>query len=167
MVLYGAINQTCFRNKLPCFHREFSCSKSCQVHREYATFHTYTQDHFVYVPSQWETTLHCNIVSHWLGAYTKWSLAQDINYVQTQQYKLIYVNTHPKIHALFMITTTTNSLSCNEFFRNLGTNFSKICSKTQKFSYKKWFYTVRKMAAILSWLRWIDGAPIKKVYLIP
>ena len=22
-------------------------------------------------PSQWETTLHCNVVSHWLGAYKK------------------------------------------------------------------------------------------------
>ena len=32
------------------------------------------RDHFVYPPSQWETTLHCNVVSHWLGAYTKWSL---------------------------------------------------------------------------------------------
>ena len=31
-------------------------------------------NHFVYVPSQWEMTLHCNVVSHWLGAYTKWSL---------------------------------------------------------------------------------------------
>ena len=30
--------------------------------------------HFVYGPSQWVTTLHCNVVSHWLGAYTKWSL---------------------------------------------------------------------------------------------
>ena len=28
-------------------------------------------DIFVYVPSQWEMTLHCNIVSHCLGAYTK------------------------------------------------------------------------------------------------
>ena len=25
-------------------------------------------------PSQWETTLQCNVVSHWLGAFTKWSL---------------------------------------------------------------------------------------------
>ena len=33
-----------------------------------------SRDHFVYAPSQWETTLHCNIFSHWLGAYTKWSL---------------------------------------------------------------------------------------------
>ena len=28
----------------------------------------------VYAPSQWGTTLQCNVVSHWLGAYTKWSL---------------------------------------------------------------------------------------------
>ena len=27
--------------------------------------------HFVYVPSKWETTLLCNVVSNWLGAYTK------------------------------------------------------------------------------------------------
>ena len=45
-----------------------------------------TQDHrgwagrdlFVYATSQWETTLHCNVVSHWLGAYTKWTLECDI-----------------------------------------------------------------------------------------
>ena len=34
----------------------------------------WSRDHFVNVLSQWETTLHCNVVSHWLGAYTKWSL---------------------------------------------------------------------------------------------
>ena len=32
------------------------------------------RDHFVYAPSQWETTLLSNVISHWLGAYTKWSL---------------------------------------------------------------------------------------------
>ena len=26
-----------------------------------------------FAPSQWETTLQRNVVSHWLGAYTKWS----------------------------------------------------------------------------------------------
>ena len=35
-----------------------------------------SRDHFVYVPSQWETMLHYNIVSHWLGAYAKWSSYQ-------------------------------------------------------------------------------------------
>ena len=34
----------------------------------------YYRDYFVYAPNQWETTLQCNIVSHWLGAYTKRSL---------------------------------------------------------------------------------------------
>ena len=32
------------------------------------------RDHFVNAPSQWEMILHYNIVSHWLDAYTKWSL---------------------------------------------------------------------------------------------
>ena len=32
------------------------------------------RDQFVYAPYQWETTLQCNVVSHWLGTYTKWSL---------------------------------------------------------------------------------------------
>ena len=31
-------------------------------------------DFFMYAPSQWETTLQCNVVSHWLCAYTKRSL---------------------------------------------------------------------------------------------
>ena len=32
------------------------------------------RDHFMYAPSQWVTTLYCNVVSHWQGSYTKWSL---------------------------------------------------------------------------------------------
>ena len=32
------------------------------------------RDHSVHAPGQWEMTLHCSVVSHWLGAYTKWSL---------------------------------------------------------------------------------------------
>ena len=35
------------------------------------------RDHFVYASSQWETTLQCNVVSHWLDAYTKWSLHNE------------------------------------------------------------------------------------------
>ena len=32
------------------------------------------RDYFVNVPSQWDMVLHCNVISHWLGANTKWSL---------------------------------------------------------------------------------------------
>ena len=50
-----------------------------QQHYTDATFGEFTghlhkesvRDHFVHAPSQWETTLHCNIVSHWLSACTK------------------------------------------------------------------------------------------------
>ena len=35
-----------------------------------------SRDYFVYAASQWGTTLHCNVVSHWLGAYTKLSLPE-------------------------------------------------------------------------------------------
>ena len=34
----------------------------------------YIRDQFVYAPIQWETTLHCNVVSHWLGVCSKWFL---------------------------------------------------------------------------------------------
>ena len=30
--------------------------------------------HSVYGSSRWETTLHCNVVPHWLSPYLKWSL---------------------------------------------------------------------------------------------
>ena len=35
-----------------------------------------SRDRFVYAPSQWETTLQCNVVSNWLSTYPKWSLLQ-------------------------------------------------------------------------------------------
>ena len=37
-------------------------------------WYCYGRDHFVYVPSQWEMALHCNAISHWVGAYTEWFL---------------------------------------------------------------------------------------------
>ena len=39
-----------------------------------AIFPCIPRDHFVYAPSQWEATLQCNVVSHWLDAFIKWSL---------------------------------------------------------------------------------------------
>ena len=34
------------------------------------------RDQSSYAPSQWETLLQCNNVSHWLGAYLDWSLGR-------------------------------------------------------------------------------------------
>ena len=31
-------------------------------------------DHSGHELSQWETTLHCNVVSHWLSSYSEWAM---------------------------------------------------------------------------------------------
>ena len=35
---------------------------------------SWCRDHQGYAPSQWKMTLQCNVIPHWLGAFTKWSL---------------------------------------------------------------------------------------------
>ena len=37
-----------------------------------------SRDHPMYAPSQWETSLQCNNVSHWLGTYLDWFLKSII-----------------------------------------------------------------------------------------
>ena len=37
-----------------------------------------SRDHSGYELSQWETTLPCNVVSHWLSPYPEWSLRRQI-----------------------------------------------------------------------------------------
>ena len=54
------------------------CRQNDGKYREYMRM--IHRDYFMNVPSQWETMLQRNIVSHWLGTFTKWSLIQDWNY---------------------------------------------------------------------------------------
>ena len=42
------------------------------------------QESFCVCTSQWETALHCNAISHWLDAYTKWSLCWHDNQLKIQ-----------------------------------------------------------------------------------
>ena len=44
-------------------------------------------DQFVYVSSQWETTLQCNVISHWLATYMEWSLCSDHFVYASNQWK--------------------------------------------------------------------------------
>ena len=52
------------------------------------------RDHFVYVPSQWETALQCNVVSHWMGAYKEWTLYTNrkfyVQNISQEQAMLLY-----------------------------------------------------------------------------
>ena len=49
------------------------------------------RDHFVYVPSQWEMTLQCNVVSYRLGAFRKWS-----QLIISQDVLILLIDTDPK-----------------------------------------------------------------------
>ena len=49
----------------------------------------HVRDYFVYTPNQWKTTLQCNVVCHWLGAYTK--CLSVLNAKDTATVKLLYV----------------------------------------------------------------------------
>ena len=64
-------------------------------------------NYFLYAPCQWETTLHYNIVSHWLGAYTKWSLWLYIPYIIVISFVLVVLSlavvTFIKVYWLNMI----------------------------------------------------------------
>ena len=67
------------------------------------------RDHFVYMPSQWEIMLHCNVVSHWPGAYLKWSLHHCFRF--------------------WFVPTTWNNADSLLSKRCFGSNLSKIWIK--------------------------------------
>ena len=47
----------------------------CAIYPLPRSLHQFTGTGPMHAHSQWETTLHCYVVSHWLRAYTKWSLS--------------------------------------------------------------------------------------------
>ena len=75
------------------------------------------RDHFVYASSQWDVVLHCNIVSHWLDAYTKWSLRYASLTKHSQRDYFVYEPSqweamlHCNITSHWLGTYTTWSLS--------------------------------------------------------
>ena len=66
----GVVEPNCNDLHLCCIRNTWlrPCSPGC------IRCHVVHKDHFAYAPSQWEATLHCNVVSHWLGAYTKFCI---------------------------------------------------------------------------------------------
>ena len=79
------------------------------------------RDHFVYAPRQWETKLQCNIISHWLGTYTKWSLHMEIHWNRNAVISTTFTS-------LAVLDKMTTSCAANE------KNFIKMM--TLPFQYK-------------------------------
>ena len=71
-----------------------------------------SRNYFVYVPSQWETVLQCNVVSHWLGACTEWSLITLLSSVLTHgdQHKSSAVKTNSLFHFMTRVIILSNEM---------------------------------------------------------
>ena len=67
---------------------------------------TVYKDRFVHEPSHWEATLQCNVVSHWLGACTKWSLA----YISHCWLTLLFSHNRCGYCLLFVASATRNKI---------------------------------------------------------
>ena len=80
-----------------------------------------SKDHFVYALSQWETALQCNAIFHWLGAYTKWSLAVA---------KLLLIALEATSMDWFSIVVGFNSLAPGGFEQNVRWVIFKLISVT-------------------------------------
>ena len=82
----------------------YICHEVWQVYLKFfSTYLKNARDLSVYAPSQWETALRCDAVSHWLGTYTEWSLkannASRLNFSNSQSCHAI--SNHCQLHCLF------------------------------------------------------------------
>ena len=106
--------------------------------------HAYTyRDQSVYAPSPWKTTLHCNVVSHCLGAYTKRSLypaffrwhwgnrVTTIKQQQKQQSAKVVHNSHRQ-KALNLKTQMFLVSSCSCLYPN---HWRQVLSREWRFSW--------------------------------
>ena len=83
-----------------------------------------SRDRFVHAPSQWEATLQCNIISHWLGAFTKLSLyihglVQDCSNSSALAMELLQSCTKPLIWVFTIFLFPSRRSSCSPYYSPL------------------------------------------------
>ena len=72
----------------------------CYTNVIFIVMMVYDYNKKVYAPSQWETTLHCNVASHWLGTYIKDSLHMNEQTCIMHWSYILFAATH---HVWFMM----------------------------------------------------------------
>ena len=77
------------------------------------------------MPSQWKATLHCTIISHWLGAYTKWSLNYERAFLSKQS-TMQEVNCACYIHNLQLFLRNCRTCPSVVAWIHLLANFPQI-----------------------------------------
>ena len=91
---------------------------------------------FMYAPCQWETTLQCNVFSHWLGEYIWWSLLRW--HYNVVQYMIIHtalqwqelninqsLNSQRHLHILPSRASYGVSVAVSKFRKNINSQVSE------------------------------------------
>ena len=140
-----------------------TCYAIAHKHKEFPSFPTVYYKKIVYAPSQWEPTLQRNVVSHWLRAYTKWSLVyastnRTIPIESSARWRLvtrIYVINRVLIRSGICSTPSITQVNANQLsvyiVHNLGMRFKLKCvasvagtfcqneTKSMKRNNSKWY----------------------------
>ena len=80
-------------------------------------YQSISRDHFLYAPWQWEMVLHCNTISHWLGAYTNnhWISLRNfdllLDFSQTVLFFVLFCFVLFSPQLLFLLIMTQQNLS--------------------------------------------------------
>ena len=69
------------------------------------------RDQSRYVPNQWESSLHCNDVSHWLSAYLNWSCCIEISSFMMWFLRAIWIISWTADHKIML-----TYLCCHHWF---------------------------------------------------
>ena len=96
------------------------------------------RDHFVYAPSQWEMALQCNAISHWLGAYTEWSL-----WTTTKNRKVWIVSTLLQACCMTELTVQAKLFLVTQGKESILTELPCLISKTFLLNWHDYFFLSR------------------------
>ena len=86
-------------------------------------------DYSVYAPSQWEMVLPCNNVSHWLDAYTEWSLPLLTSCGHIEIFPIV-------LKLLSLMKYCPEGVKCDNFPPNLYREYTAISARPWFIFYK-------------------------------
>ena len=109
----------------------------------------------MYAPSQGETTLQCNVVSRWLGAFTKWSLGLRCRFLYSNRHIsdiLRYIWDTASVITLSKHAINRNTADC--IVRNI---FSKVSWTLNDFP---WWRQTKTFSRYWPFVRGIYRSPV-------
>ena len=121
------------------------------------------RDQSRYAPSQLETSLLCNDVSHWMGEYLGWSCIRGCKHVcycvgdeGTKQKNLLFVvynKSNISIHSVIMVHHAHVVIMCMGIFKYIACHKSYRFELHWRVNWQKFFDLLKRWSYGISWWR--------------